>query len=103
MSRQAVPRSPKSKRKTSPRPASSRPRLSWGGREWQMAGVLIVVLAALLLLVVLRLTPGVFSDTLATWLASAFGWGAAGVALAVAAAGYLLFRHGQGREIEVDW
>jgi len=62
MARQAVPRSSKSKRETPARPVFARPRLSWGGREWQVAGVLIVVLAILTAVALARLAPGILSD-----------------------------------------
>ncbi len=103
MARQAVPRSSKSKRETPPRPVYARPRLSWGGREWQVVGVLIVVLAILTAVALARLAPGTVSDGWADLLIRLFGWGAYVIPGAMALAGYMLFRRGQGRESQPDW
>jgi S-DNA-T family DNA segregation ATPase FtsK/SpoIIIE len=103
MARQAVPRSSKSKRETPPRPASSRPRLSWGGREWEVAGVLMAAMAAFTLAALVRLTPGSLSDGWAGLLRQSFGWGAFIVAAGLGVIGYLVFRYGQGHKIAVGW
>jgi len=103
MARQAVPRSSKSKRETPPRPAFFRPRFSWGGREWQVAGVLLVAWAAFTLAALIRITPGTLSDGWANALTRSFGWGAFVVAIGLGVVGYLLFRYGQGHEVEVGW
>jgi hypothetical protein len=79
MARQAVPRSPKRKRdapRTPTRSVFARPRVSWGGREGQVAGVLIVVVAILTAVALARLAPGTLSDTVADLLIRLFGWGA---------------------------
>jgi DNA segregation ATPase FtsK/SpoIIIE, S-DNA-T family len=102
MARQAVPRSPKSKRETSPRPAT-RPRLSWGGREWEIAGVLLAACAAFTLAALVRLTPGSLSEGWAELLRQVFGWGAFVVAIGLGAVGYLAFRRGQGHEVVIGW
>jgi len=103
MARQAVPRSSKSKRETSPRPAVSRPRFSWGGREWEVAGVLLAALAAFTLAALVHLTPGSLSNGWAGLLRQLFGWGAFVVAIGLGVVGYLFFRHGQGHETGVGW
>ncbi len=103
MARQAVPRSSKSKRETHPRPAVPRPRLSWGGREWEVAGVLLAALAAFTLAALIHLTPGSLSNGWAGLLRQLFGWGAYVVAIGLGVVGYLFFRHGQGRETGVGW
>jgi hypothetical protein len=90
MARQAVPRSSKSKRETPPRPASPRPRFSWGGREWQVAGVLLVAWAVFTLAALVRITPGTLSDGWASALTRLFGWGAFAVAMGLGMAGFLL-------------
>jgi S-DNA-T family DNA segregation ATPase FtsK/SpoIIIE len=103
MARQAVPRSSKSKRETHTRPVFARPHLSWGGREWQVAGVLIVVLAILTAVALARLAPGTLSDGWADLLIRLFGWGAYIIPVAMAIAGYRLFRYGQGGASQPDW
>jgi S-DNA-T family DNA segregation ATPase FtsK/SpoIIIE len=106
MARQAVPRSPKRKRdapRAPTRPVFARPRLSWGGREWQLAGVLIVLLAILTAVALARLAPGTLSDGWADLLIHLFGWGAYVIPLAMAAIGYVIFRHGQGQGNKPDW
>jgi len=102
MARQAVPRSSKGKREAS-RSAFARPHLSWGGREWQLAGVIVVLLAAFTLISLARLTPGLLSDGWANLLTWLFGWGAFAAPIALGGIGYLLFRRGQGHEVELDW
>ena len=106
MARQAVPRSPKRKRvapRASTRPVFARPRVSWGGREGQIIGALIVVVAILTAVALARLAPGTLSDTVADLLIYLFGWGAYVVPVIIAVAGYLLFRHGQGQGGQLDW
>ena len=106
MARQATPRSSKSKReapRAPARPLFSRLQFSWGGREWQIAGVLVILLAAFALLALARLTPGSLSDNLADRLTWLFGWGAFAVPVAVGVIGYLIFRHGHDHPIELDW
>ena len=104
MARQAVPRSSKSKskRETPARPVFARPRLSWGGRKLEVAGVLIVVLAILTAVALARLAPGTVSDGWADLLIRLFGWGAYIIPVAMAIAGYKLFRHGQGTASQPD-
>ncbi len=106
MARQATPRSSKSKReapRAPARPLFSRLQFSWGGREWQIAGVLVVLLATFALLALARLTPGSLSDSLADRLTWLFGWGAFAVPVAVGVIGYMIFRRGHDHSIELDW
>jgi S-DNA-T family DNA segregation ATPase FtsK/SpoIIIE len=106
MARQAVPRSSKGKRdapRAPTRPVFARPRMSWGGRERQLAGVLIVTLAILTAVALARLAPGTLSEGWADLLIRLFGWGAYVIPLAMAAIGYVVFRHGQGQGKKLDW
>jgi len=103
MARQAVPRSSKGKRETPKRPVSTRPRFTWGGREWEIVGVLMVLFAAFTFVALTRLAPGALPDSWADLLTWLFGWGAFAAPIALIALGVILFRHGQGQPIEPDW
>jgi len=104
MSRQAVPRSPKKSKREASQAALPHLRFSWGARQWEMvAGILLVALAVFTLVALARLTPGWLSGSWANLLYHWFGWGAFVVAGVAGAAGYLLFRHGQGHKVELDW
>ncbi len=103
MARQAVPRPSKSKRETPRRPATVRPKFTWGGRQWELAGVLLGALALFTVVALFRLTPGRLSDGWADLLRRLFGWGAFIVPLVLGALGVQVYRHGQSGEGEIDW
>ena len=102
MARQAVPRSSKSKRETR-RPAPVHLKFTWGGRQWEVAGVLLVALAVFTVVALFRLTPGRLSDGWADLLRRLFGWGAFIVPLVLGVVGWQVFRLGQSGEGEIDW
>ncbi len=103
MARQAVPRPSKSKRETPRRPTPVRLKFTWGGRQWEVAGVLLVALAVFTAVALFRLTPGRLSDGWADLLRRLFGWGAFIVPLVLGVVGWQVFRHGQSGEGEIDW
>ncbi|MBS1245578.1 MAG: ftsK, partial [Chloroflexi bacterium] len=103
MARQAVPRPSRSKRETPRRPAPVRPKFTWGGRQWEVAGVLLVALAVFTVVALFRLTPGRLSDGWAALLRQLFGWGAFVVPIGLGVVGWHVFRRGQNEESEIDW
>jgi len=102
MARQAVPRPSKAKRETR-RPAPARPKFTWGGRQWEVAGVLLVALAVFTVVALFHLTPGRLSDGWAAVLRRLFGWGAFIVPIELGVAGWHVFKRGQTDESEIDW
>lgn len=108
MSQQAVPRKPRTRR-TDPRSSFALPHFAWGGRQWEVVGVLIVALAAFTLVALIHLTPGRVSDGWANLLRWLFGWGAFSVPLGLGVLGYRAFRRGQQEQNggpispDLDW
>src|SRR3990172_8565852 len=78
-------------------------RFTFGARRQEIAGVLLIMLAAVSLLAVSGITTGSLIDGWSSLLKWSFGWGAFAAAILIGLIGFIVIRRAQGARIEVGW
>ncbi len=86
-----------------PEPRRRQLRFTFGARRQEIAGVLLIMLAAISLLALPGITTGVLIDWWSTLLRRIFGLGAYVAAAGLALAGYFLIRRAQGAPLRIRW
>jgi len=93
---------PKKNAKRPPEPRRRQLRFSLGARRQEIAGVLLIMLAAVSLLALPGITTGVLIDWWSTLLKRVFGAGAYVAAMGLGIAGLAVFRRAQGLRLAVN-
>ena len=86
-----------------PEPRRRPLRIAFGARRQEIAGVLLIALAAISLLALARITTGFLVDWWSALLGRVFGLGAYVVAISLGLAGYFVILRAQGKIGRVPW
>jgi len=86
-----------------PEPRRRQLRIAFGARRQEIAGVLLIVLAAISLLALAGITTGFLIDWWSALLKRVFGVGAYVVAVSFGLAGYFIILRAQGKVSRIQW